>query len=168
MRCDDCGIDYPQPEPRLFSFNSPLGACPTCEGFGNVIDIDMDLVVPDPSKIAARRGDRAVEHAGLCARAGRAAGAGRRLRPAGRCAVSRADDRAAAADSRRRAGAELRRARTASSPGWSGASTRCTCACFSAAGAATAPARRATAARLRPEALAVADRRAEHRRDRRG
>ncbi len=38
------------PEPRLFSFNSPLGACPKCEGFGNVIGIDMDLVVPDPSK----------------------------------------------------------------------------------------------------------------------
>ena len=49
-RCDDCGIDYPEPEPRLFSFNSPLGACPTCEGFGNVIDIDMDLVVPDRHK----------------------------------------------------------------------------------------------------------------------
>ncbi len=44
------------PEPRLFSFNSPLGACPQCEGFGNVIDIDMDLVVPDPTQVAARRG----------------------------------------------------------------------------------------------------------------
>ena len=40
----------PTPEPRLFSFNSPLGACPECEGFGNVIGIDMELVVPDPSK----------------------------------------------------------------------------------------------------------------------
>ena len=50
MRCDDCGIGYPTPEPRLFSFNSPLGACPACEGFGNVIDIDLDLVVPDPNK----------------------------------------------------------------------------------------------------------------------
>jgi excinuclease ABC subunit A len=50
MRCDDCGREYPPPEPRLFSFNSPLGACPECEGFGNVIDIDLDLVVPDPSK----------------------------------------------------------------------------------------------------------------------
>ena len=46
----DCGLEYPQPEPRLFSFNSPLGACPTCEGFGNVVDIDMDLVVPDRQK----------------------------------------------------------------------------------------------------------------------
>ncbi len=50
LRCDDCGLEYPEPEPRLFSFNSPLGACPECEGFGNVIDIDMDLVVPDPNK----------------------------------------------------------------------------------------------------------------------
>ncbi len=50
LACADCGIEYPPPEPRLFSFNSPLGACPECEGFGNVIGIDMDLVVPDPSK----------------------------------------------------------------------------------------------------------------------
>ena len=50
MRCDDCGLEYPVPEPRLFSFNSPLGACPECEGFGNVIDLDMDLIVPDPNK----------------------------------------------------------------------------------------------------------------------
>jgi excinuclease ABC subunit A len=50
LRCGDCGRDYPPPEPRLFSFNSPLGACPTCEGFGNVLDVDMDLVVPDPDK----------------------------------------------------------------------------------------------------------------------
>jgi excinuclease ABC subunit A len=48
--CGDCGLEYPPPEPRLYSFNSPLGACPQCEGFGNVIDVDMELVVPDPSK----------------------------------------------------------------------------------------------------------------------
>jgi excinuclease ABC subunit A len=50
MSCDQCGRQYPEPEPRLYSFNSPLGACPECEGFGNVIDIDMDLVVPDSRK----------------------------------------------------------------------------------------------------------------------
>lgn len=50
LRCDRCHIDYPVLEPGALSFNSPLGACPTCEGFGNVLDIDMDLVVPDPSK----------------------------------------------------------------------------------------------------------------------
>jgi len=48
--CVDCRLDYPVPEPRLYSFNSPLGACPECEGFGNVIDVDMELVVPDPRK----------------------------------------------------------------------------------------------------------------------
>ena len=50
LRCDDCGQDYPAAEPRLFSFNSPLGACPECEGFGNIVDIDMERVVPDPNK----------------------------------------------------------------------------------------------------------------------
>ena len=50
LRCTACGIDYPDPEPRLFNFNSPLGACPTCEGFGDTIDLDIDLVVPDKRK----------------------------------------------------------------------------------------------------------------------
>lgn len=48
--CVACGREYPDPEPRLFSFNSPLGACPCCEGFGNVIGLDLDLIVPDRSK----------------------------------------------------------------------------------------------------------------------
>lgn len=48
-RCDGCDIDYPDPVPRLFNFNNPLGACPTCEGFGDIVDLDMDLVVPDKS-----------------------------------------------------------------------------------------------------------------------
>ena len=51
--CDDCSLDYPAPEPRLYSFNSPLGACPECEGFGNIIDIDMELIVPDLGKSIA-------------------------------------------------------------------------------------------------------------------
>ena len=50
FRCDNCDVEYPTPEPRLYSFNSPLGACPECEGFGSVIDVDMDLVVPDDRK----------------------------------------------------------------------------------------------------------------------
>lgn len=50
FRCEDCRRDYPEPSPRLFSFNHAEGACPTCEGFGNVVEIDMDLVVPDPTK----------------------------------------------------------------------------------------------------------------------
>ena len=45
-----CGIAYEDPQPRLFSFNNPFGACPTCHGFGNIIELDMDLVVPDKAK----------------------------------------------------------------------------------------------------------------------
>ena len=52
-RCEECGLDYPEPEPRLFCFNSPLGACARCEGFGNVMDVDPDLIVPDRSKSLA-------------------------------------------------------------------------------------------------------------------
>jgi excinuclease ABC subunit A len=50
FECRACGIPYEDPQPRLFSFNNPFGACPTCHGFGNVIELDMDLVVPDRSK----------------------------------------------------------------------------------------------------------------------
>jgi excinuclease ABC subunit A len=50
FECRTCGIPYEDPQPRLFSFNNPFGACPTCHGFGNVIELDMGLVVPDPSK----------------------------------------------------------------------------------------------------------------------
>ena len=48
--CKTCGREFLTPEPSLFSFNNPYGACPQCQGFGNTIDYDMDLVVPDPSK----------------------------------------------------------------------------------------------------------------------
>ncbi len=50
LRCETCGIEYSDPEPQLFNFNRPLGACPECEGFGNVVVTDMDRVVPDPQK----------------------------------------------------------------------------------------------------------------------
>jgi excinuclease ABC subunit A len=49
FECRACGIAYETPQPRLFSFNNPFGACPTCHGFGNIIELDMSLVVPDPS-----------------------------------------------------------------------------------------------------------------------
>jgi excinuclease ABC subunit A len=45
--CKYDGALYEEPEPRLFSFNSPFGACPVCQGFGNTIDIDFELVVPN-------------------------------------------------------------------------------------------------------------------------
>ena len=50
FECRECGIPYELPQPRLFSFNNPFGACPLCHGFGNIIELDMNLVVPDPSK----------------------------------------------------------------------------------------------------------------------
>lgn len=50
LYCDACKIHYPSPEPRLFDFNSPLGACPNCEGFGNQVEVDMDLIVPNKNK----------------------------------------------------------------------------------------------------------------------
>ncbi|HEU4596061.1 MAG TPA: excinuclease ABC subunit UvrA [Pyrinomonadaceae bacterium] len=50
FECRRCGIVYEVPQPRLFSFNNPFGACPTCHGFGNVMELDMGLVVPDPAK----------------------------------------------------------------------------------------------------------------------
>ncbi len=53
LSCEYCRVDYAIPEPRLFSFNSPLGACPVCEGFGNTIDLDMDLVIPDKRRTIA-------------------------------------------------------------------------------------------------------------------
>ena len=49
-RCARCGQHHAAPDPRLFRFNSPLGACPECEGFGMILDIDMSKVVPDPRK----------------------------------------------------------------------------------------------------------------------
>jgi excinuclease ABC subunit A len=50
FECRPCGIQYELPQPRLFSFNNPFGACGICHGFGNIIELDMNLVVPDPSK----------------------------------------------------------------------------------------------------------------------
>ena len=53
FECKTCGLVYQEPEPRLFSFNSPYGACPRCQGFGNTVDFDLDLVIPDRGKSIA-------------------------------------------------------------------------------------------------------------------
>ncbi|HMC29391.1 MAG TPA: excinuclease ABC subunit UvrA [Candidatus Angelobacter sp.] len=50
FECKNCHIRYEEPEPRLFSFNNPYGACPRCQGFGNTIDFDLNLVIPDVTK----------------------------------------------------------------------------------------------------------------------
>jgi excinuclease ABC subunit A len=49
LACDECGISLPELTPQMFSFNSPQGACPSCDGLGQRIFFDPDLVVPDPS-----------------------------------------------------------------------------------------------------------------------
>jgi excinuclease ABC subunit A len=53
LHCAQCDIEYREPTPALFSFNHPVGACPTCKGFGRVISIDYDLVIPDRSRTLA-------------------------------------------------------------------------------------------------------------------
>jgi excinuclease ABC subunit A len=53
FECKKCGLVYQEPEPRLFSFNNPYGACPRCQGFGNTIDFDLDRVIPDKGKSLA-------------------------------------------------------------------------------------------------------------------
>ncbi|MCK0510096.1 excinuclease ABC subunit UvrA [Aromatoleum buckelii] len=53
LHCADCDIHYAEPTPGLFSFNSPIGACETCRGFGRVIGVDFALVIPDESKTLA-------------------------------------------------------------------------------------------------------------------
>jgi Excinuclease ATPase subunit len=47
--CTDCGINFEEISPRMFSFNNPHGACPECNGLGSKLEIDADLVVPDPA-----------------------------------------------------------------------------------------------------------------------
>ena len=53
LHCAECDIHYRDPVPSLFSFNSPIGACETCRGFGRTIGIDYDLVIPDDTKTLA-------------------------------------------------------------------------------------------------------------------
>ena len=53
--CDGCGRSFSAPEPALFSFNSPLGACPACQGFGRIPALDLERVVPDPERTLAER-----------------------------------------------------------------------------------------------------------------
>jgi len=53
LACVECGISFEEPAPRTFSFNSPYGACPACDGLGTQFEVDPDLVVPDPSKSVA-------------------------------------------------------------------------------------------------------------------
>ena len=58
LSCADCGIEYQKPTDATFSFNSPLGACETCRGFGRVIGVDYSLVIPDESLTLSFRMNR--------------------------------------------------------------------------------------------------------------
>ena len=60
--CLHCGTSMPELEPRMFSFNSPHGACPRCTGLGSQMEIDPELIVPGPVAVAQRGGDPAVVH----------------------------------------------------------------------------------------------------------
>ena len=60
LHCAECDISYQDPLPSHFSFNSALGACETCKGFGRVIGVDYDLVIPDHAKDAGRWRDQAL------------------------------------------------------------------------------------------------------------
>ena len=55
LMCPTSGISYPEPEPNLFSFNSPYGACTTCKGLGEVSEMDRDKIIPDP-KLSIKKG----------------------------------------------------------------------------------------------------------------
>ena len=61
--CPECGISYAELEPRTFSFNSPYGVCPACEGLGAKVEFDPELVIPDPDRSLQRRRDRPLAHA---------------------------------------------------------------------------------------------------------
>ncbi len=49
LSCAFCSISYEEPAPNSFSFNSPYGSCPTCDGLGEIKELDLDLIIPDPS-----------------------------------------------------------------------------------------------------------------------
>src|SRR5690606_27760680 len=55
LMCPTTGISYDEPAPNLFSFNSPYGACPTCNGLGTVLEIDIDKIIPD-KKLSIKKG----------------------------------------------------------------------------------------------------------------
>ncbi len=55
FNCSRCGAAYPEPTPALFSANSPIGACPECEGFGRTVELDLDKVMPNP-RLSPRQG----------------------------------------------------------------------------------------------------------------
>jgi len=129
LGCPECGLAVRSPGPALFSFNSPLGACPTCEGFGRVIGIDAERVVPDPGRSLAEH-PIARSSTATCWRRRRSAGC-RSTARGGSCGRPIATGSGAA---RGTSSASSR-----SSAGSRRAPTRCTCASCSPAIAPTTP-----------------------------
>jgi len=128
LQCEPCGIRYRTPLPSSFSFNSPIGACETCKGFGRVIGIDYRLALPDTSKTLKGGAVKVFR-----ARAARAASATWSVPRSGR--TSHSMWRSTACPSTTSSGSStVTRARTAgtgskaSSTIWSARPTRCTCA----------------------------------------
>ena len=101
FECKNDGTLYQEPEPRLFSFNNPYGACPRCQGFGNTIDFDLNLVVPDSSKSLDEGRYFAVDQAALSQFVARREEVGARAWHSDECGVATPYRRAAAADSGR-------------------------------------------------------------------
>ena len=125
-RCPGCGLDFADPDPRLFRYNSPLGACPTCEGYGSVVDLDPARIVPDPSKTLR---DGAIAPWTTPSYADNLHDLARRrpeARPAGRRPVRGPDARAGRPDLRRGRRGTASRGSGGSSGGWSRSRTRCT------------------------------------------
>jgi excinuclease ABC subunit A len=96
LRCNGCGRVFPEPTPRLFSFNSPEGACPACNGFGNRLEFDEDKIIPDP-ELTCATARQALEHRELLAPVHRPAALLRPPEDSPGRALRQADPQAAAA-----------------------------------------------------------------------
>ena len=153
FECKNDSTRYEEPEPRLFSFNNPYGACPRCQGFGNTIDFDLDLVIPDKGKTL---NEGAIEPWTKPKYKPLFTDLKRYARQAGiplDVPWHDLDRRAAeACSSKAKAGFS---ACAGSSIIWSGRSTSCTCESFSAAIAAIPLCPECTGTRLRQEARQV-------------
>ena len=133
FECKQCNIRYEEPEPRLFSFNNPFGACPRCQGFGNTIDFDLNLVIPNKTLTLA---EGAIEPWTKPKYKPLATEMRRYARAAGIPLDVPWQDLTAEQQSFVISGDGSFPACAASSSTWSARSTSCTCACSSAAIAA--------------------------------